>query len=467
MTFEEKVLQQKLPREKVFRDPVLGYIHINDQIILDLIDTPEFQRLRRVKQLGVSNFTFHGAEHSRFGHSMGVYEIGRRISNSFRRNYPSVEEGDGLWDNKYQLTLLCAGLLHDIGHGAFSHTFEGIFNTNHEEVTQQIITSPDTNINKVLRRLGDDFPKEVASVISKTHPNKQLVQLISSQLDCDRMDYLLRDAYYCGVSYGTFDLTRIQRVIRPYKGKIVFDYSGMHTIEDYIVARHQMYLQVYFHPVSRGMEVVLNRLMQRAKDKFELVKDSSPLLNAFLTGEWTLDDYLALDDHVMTTYFKHWLKLDDKVLVDLAGRFLNRHPFKSVIINEEEKNTVQTALSNELIRLGFNPKYYLLEEGAFNLPYDYYRPQDLKPYTQIELITKRDQIIELSQASAIVRALAGQARGDLRLFFPKEVLTEIENSSNLNNDQQILFAAYQKEADGSTISMIQGGLLDDEGNIKM
>ena len=209
-------------------------------------------------------YTFHTAEHSRFSHSLGVYEIARRICDNFARNYATKEEGDGLWDDSNRLVVLCAALLHDIGHGPYSHTFEKIFDTNHEQITIDIILSEETEVNQILRKVSSTFPQEVASVIQKTHPNPQVVQLISSQIDADRMDYLLRDAYFTGVNYGTFDLTRILRVIRPYKGGIAFTYSGMHAVEDYIVSRYQMYMQVYFHPVSRGMEVVLNHLLKRA-----------------------------------------------------------------------------------------------------------------------------------------------------------------------------------------------------------
>lgn len=155
--------EEKLPREKVFRDPIHGQIIVDNQIIMDLINTPEFQRLRRIKQLGTSSFTFHGAEHSRFGHCLGVYEITRQMCNNFQRNYPSQQPGDGLWDDGQRPVALCAALLHDLGHGPYSHTFEHIFHTNHEQITRQLITSPETNINKILRRVAPDFPHQVAS----------------------------------------------------------------------------------------------------------------------------------------------------------------------------------------------------------------------------------------------------------------------------------------------------------------
>lgn len=454
--FKQLVSDQKLSREKVFRCPVHDYIHINDQIILDLIDTPEFQRLRRIHQLGTSSYTFHGAEHTRFGHCMGVYEITRRIINKFQRNYPSKEKGDGYWDESERMVALCSALLHDIGHGPFSHTFEGIFDTNHEEVTCQIILSPDTEVNKVLRRLGDDFPEKVTSVINHTYPNQQVVQLISSQIDADRMDYLLRDAFYAGVSYGEFDLTRILRVIRPYKGKIYFDYSGMHAIEDYIVSRHQMYMQVYFHPNSRGMEVLLKRLLERAKYLYNQnrLKQALKPLEAFLENDWTLDDYLKLDDGVMTTQFSIWTNHEDSVLSDLADRFLNRRIFKSIICTDAEKEEMTIALREVLYDNGYHPDYYLGLNSSYDLPYDYYQPFSKKQSNQIpiELVTKTDQIVELSQVSPLVSALAGKERGDQRLYMPGELLNLIiskEPSERTENEIKI-YQAYINEANDVT-----------------
>ena len=139
-----------LPSEKVFRDPVLDYIHVQHRIILDLIDSQEVQRLRRIKQLGTTSYTFHGAEHSRFSHSLGVYEITRRICDRFVRNYPIEKDSVNGWDDKERLVTLCAALLHDIGHGPFSHSFERIFNTNHEEMTEKITLSPATDRKSVV-----------------------------------------------------------------------------------------------------------------------------------------------------------------------------------------------------------------------------------------------------------------------------------------------------------------------------
>ncbi len=419
---------QQLKREKVFRDPVHNYVYVKYQVILDLINTTEFQRLRRVHQLGTTSLVFHGAEHSRFSHSLGVYEIARRIAESFDKNFPSQTPGDGLWDHSEELVVLCAALLHDIGHGAYSHTFEHIFKTNHEKITQEIITSQATEINHVLQRVSPNFPQKVASVIDKTYPNRQVVEMISSQLDADRMDYLLRDAYNTGVKYGTFDLSRILEVMRPYKDGICFEMSGMHAVEDYIVSRFQMYQQVYFHPVSRAMEVVLNRLLKRAKVVFNSTTvDASAtpyLLLPFLQGDFNLDDYLQLDDGVLNTYFIHWKRYPDDILSNLATRFIDRKPLKSVRFDETTKSLLPR-LRKIIEESGFNPEYYTATDNNFDLPYDAYTPGK----KQIELMQEDGTLVDLSAVSPLVSAISDKQSGDNRFFFPREVL---ESESNVD-----------------------------------
>lgn len=309
----------KLVEEKVFKDPIHRYIHVEDQLIWDLIKTKEFQRLRRIRQLGTLYLSFHTAEHSRFGHSLGVYEIVRRlIDESFI--------GHDAWDNKDRPLALCAALLHDLGHGPFSHSFEKIFNTDHEAYTQAIITG-DTEVNAVLRKVAPEFPREVAEVINKTHHNKLVISMISSQIDADRMDYLQRDAYFTGVSYGAFDMERILRLMRPSKDEVLIKESGMHAVENFIMSRYQMYWQIYFHPVSRGGEVLLNNCLKRAKQlynegyEFKLhPHDFIP----FFEETVTIEQYVELDEAVVTYYLEKWTKEDDAILSDLASRFINR-----------------------------------------------------------------------------------------------------------------------------------------------
>ncbi|KRL06213.1 HD domain-containing protein [Liquorilactobacillus oeni] len=426
--------------EKVLRDPIHSYIYIQHQVILDLINTREFQRLRRIRQLGTSNITFHGAEHSRFTHSVGVYEITRQICDIFQRNYPTKTVNDGLWDDKERLVALCAALLHDIGHGPYSHTFEHIFHTDHENLTVQILTSPETEVNQVLRRVGADFPQKVASVIQKTYPNPQVVQMISSQIDADRMDYLLRDSYYTGTNYGTFDLKRILRVMRPYKNGITFHISGMHAVEDYIVSRFQMYQQVYFHPVSRSMEVILSHLLKRARflyDHHEQEAIGNPvLLLPFLKKSFTIADYLKLDDGVLNTYFIQWCDSSDQILNDLAKRFLNRKPLKSVSYSAQTKKLLPK-LRKLVSEAGYNEEYYTATNNSYDLPYDTIVPDGQKKADQIELMRDDGSLVELSAVSRLVNSITGKFSGDERFFFPKEMLSS-------NEEPEVFTPIYQK-----------------------
>ena len=401
--------------EKVFRDPVHTYIHVDHQVIYDLINTKEFQRLRRIKQLGTSGYTFHGGEHSRFSHCLGAYEIARRITKIFDEKYLQT------WDNHESLLVMVTALLHDVGHGAYSHSFERLFDTDHEEITRQIITSPETEINRVLTQVSPDFPEKVASVINHTYPNKQVVQLISSQIDVDRMDYLLRDSFYTGASYGQFDLTRILRVIRPVENGIAFQRNGMHAVEDYVVSRYQMYMQVYFHPASRAMEVLLQNLLKRAKFLYEDQKDffklTSPNLLPFFEKRFSLQDYLALDDGVMNTYFQSWMTSPDTILSDLAQRYVNRKVFKSMIFSEENEKHLDV-LRQLVKQVGFEPDYYTAIHRNFDLPYDFYRPDVEKPRTQIEIIQKDGSLAELSSLSPIVQSLPAFPWGSRSDYHP-------------------------------------------------
>lgn len=405
--------------EKVFRDPVHNYIHVNHQLIYDLINTKEFQRLRRIKQVPTTAFTFHGAEHSRFSHCLGVYEIARRVTEIFEKNYPTI------WDKKESLITMVAALLHDIGHGAYSHTFETLFQTDHEAFTQEIITNTETEINALLTRYAPDFPDKVASVINHTYPNKQVVQLISSQIDCDRMDYLLRDSYFSAASYGQFDLMRILRVIRPVENGIVFDQNGMHAVEDYIVSRFQMYMQVYFHPASRGVELILQNLLKRAKTCYATsqgyFQKTAPGLIPFFEQTAILSDYLALDDGVLNSYFQQWMTSEDAILSDLASRFINRKILKSVTFDSDSKEQL-SQLRKLVESVGFDPDYYTGIHVNFDLPYDIYRPELENPRTQIEIIQKDGSRAELSQLSPLVQAITGTSYGDRRFYFPKEML---------------------------------------------
>lgn len=404
-----------LSEEKVFKDPVHSYVHVREELIWDLINAPEFQRLRRIKQLGTSFFTFHGGEHSRFNHSLGVYEIMRRILETF--------DGRMLLSYEEKLLCMCAALLHDIGHGPFSHSFEKVFRFHHEDWTRAIVVG-DTGINRVLRRMGDDFPEKVSEVIAKTYENKLIVSLISSQIDADRMDYLLRDAYYTGVNYGNFDIERILRLMRPHEDGIVFKYSGMHAVEDYIMSRYQMYWQVYFHPVTRSGEVVLRKIFQRAKHlyasgyAFSLRPD---MLIPFFEEKVSLADYLALDEGGMYFYLQQWRTEHDAILQDLCARFIDRNLFKYVEYNPRDFRLLAD-VKQLFEAAGIDPVYYLEVDTTSDLPYDFYRADEEEERIPIMLQMPSGELAELSRQSEIVEAISGKCRFDYKLYFPLEAL---------------------------------------------
>ena len=183
-----------------------------------------------------------------------------------------------------------------------------------------------------------------------------------------------------------------------------------------------MYMQVYFHPVSRGMEVVLNHLLKRASacynSELNPLRHSATFLKPFFEGTWTLRDYLRLDDGVLNTYFSHWLLEEDAILSDLSDRFINRRPFKSVPFNRINDGAQIERMRQIVEAVGFDPEYYTAINNSFDLPYDFYRPDSIKPRTQIELVERNGNMVELSQVSSIVEAISGKVRGDERLYFP-------------------------------------------------
>ncbi|MFD0621194.1 HD domain-containing protein [Paenibacillus sp. GCM10027629] len=410
----------QLQEEKVFKDPVHKYIHVQDQTIWDLINAKEFQRLRRIRQLGTSYLTFHGAEHSRFSHSLGVYEITRRIISQFERS------GYSDWPQEERLLALCAALLHDLGHGPFSHSIEEAFQMHHEDWTCRIIRE-NSEIHEVLRRISDDFPERVASVIQKTYDKPIVVHLVSSALDADRMDYLLRDAYFTGVNYGTFDMDRILRVLRPYRGRIVVKESGMHAIEDYLMSRYQMYWQVYFHPVTRSSEIILRQIFKRAQElydneySFQFMLEPLPSL---FEGKISMEQYIRLDEALIQTVFMQWTQEQDEILADLCDRFMERKLYKYVTLDhldDQQKDKIH----EQFVHAGLNPAYDLEIDSPTDLSYSIYRSGEHPMGKQIVLLNHHEQLREISEVSEIVRSISGIRKGKFRLYFPENKLRAV------------------------------------------
>lgn len=402
---------KRLDETKVLKDPVHSYIHIHYEVIWNCLDSKEFQRLRRIRQLGGDFQVYPTAEHSRFSHSLGVYEIVRRMVTEVKTLCAELTEYE-------KVCVMLAGLLHDVGHGPFSHAFEHVTNHSHEEYTAKIILG-DTELNSILRAVSKKMPEDIVSIIQHTHENDILNQIVSGQLDADRMDYLLRDSYFTATSYGQFDLERILRTMRVRKTSegrkvIVVKHTGIHSVEDYIMARYQMYWQVYYHPVARSYEAVFIQLFNRLKDIFKDNKDyfeDMKVLIPFLEkAEVSEEEYFRLDENSLLYYCALIQDKDDVIAADLAKRLQNRKLFEYVDYNEENLAQIQNMLREN----GYDEQYYLRIENIEASVYSPYKGRKI-------LIEKLDgQIVALEKASTIVESITkGQTKKEGTIFFPR------------------------------------------------
>lgn len=410
------MLEKKLADNKVIRDNIHGNISIEYQIIWDLINTNVLQRLRRIHQLGGTYMVFPCAEHSRFTHSLGVYHIVNRIVNE-------VSDVHDILTTRDKIIVLCAGLLHDIGHGPFSHAFESVFSTDHEELSIKMI-SEDSEVNKVLNSYDANIAFEIASVIDKTHPNKLLVQLISSQLDADRMDYLLRDAYNCGVSYGNYDMERILRSMCVDNGILAFKESGVHALEDYIFARYHMYWQVYLHPTANSYEIILTKILKRVK---ELIledyqfKTNIDLLMPIAKDEISVQNYLLLDESTLIYYFARFQDEEDSILANLCDCFINRHLFKHLDLKAiKQGEDIISGVEADPLKKEFYFEILIVK----NKFYRYYG--DIN--SQSILVKKKTgELVELYEVSDLVSAITNSAKEkeEKKLFYHQNYMEEL------------------------------------------
>jgi HD superfamily phosphohydrolase len=393
-------MKNKLKVDKVFRDPIHGYIHFDNLDIYKLVESKEMQRLKRIYQLGGSFQVFPTAEHSRFSHSIGAYQIATRI----------IEEVSGIrhaLSNQDQLVLKIAVLLHDLGHGPFSHAFEMIHKTKHEEYTKAII-SGNSEINKLLKLMDPKLPSLLCQVYDGVYKNKIVNALVSSQLDADRMDYLLRDAYFCGTPYGSFDIGRILRVMTVDKGKIVFKESGIPAIEDYLVGRYHMYKQVYLHPRSLSFELILVSMIKRfidlSKSNFKFKFNYEQIKCLISNKKISTDDYHELDDNLIYFYAKQMLKEKDAILAELADRFINRKLLEHIEVNSQKQ---ADAIEKQVNKKGYDPRYFIYKE---HLIAEVYKKYGIKNNHEILILEKNNKVTSLVKASSIVAALDDEAQ---------------------------------------------------------
>jgi len=324
---------------KIFSDPVHGFITIPKGIILKLIDHPFMQRLRRIRQLGLGYLVFPAAEHSRFSHAIGALELGQRVLKNLREKDTTISDAE-------VTGTLIAILLHDVGHGPLSHTLEHtlIEDFNHEMMSL-----------KIMELLNREFDGELATAIDifkDLYPKKFLHQLISSQLDMDRLDYLKRDSFFTGVSEGSVGINRILKTMRVFNGNVVIEKKGIYAIENYILSRRLMYMQVYLHKTVLSADALVRKIFTRVKFLLEsgtTVNIPSKSMDYFLSRKASskknisgkmIEHYMALDDHDVFICLKYWSKSKDKILADLTTRFLNRSLFSTSFFDRKQRDSM-------------------------------------------------------------------------------------------------------------------------------
>ena len=350
------------------RDVIHGDIDINEDIFIDLIETKEFQRLRNIKQIGLSYVSFPTAEHSRFSHSIGVYHLGTRMIEVLE-NKTNID-----LDDSDCLSLRIACLLHDVGHGAFSHTSEEFFGFNHEQYSIDIIKSSDTQINQVLNKYNPNLIDTVVSFIKKNHPHNILNEILSGTVDVDRMDYLLRDSYFAGVKYGEVDIDRLFNVIDIKENQLVFHEKGLKAVEDFIMSRYNMFSQVYLNKKALAYEVLVREILAELKklsttNLAQLPNGVNKLL-PFFNNQVSVKDYLLVDDMVFINLINDLANLDTynyelDYVVMLAKAFVN----KKITFKKEKANLKYSFNTSEYKKKIYNEsvKIYTEDKQIKNL----------------------------------------------------------------------------------------------------
>ena len=419
--------------QRIYRDPVHNIIPLRDdsaegRLMIRLIDAPEFQRLRRIKQLGLGLYTYQGAEHSRFTHSLGALHLITRILNRLGEAYSITSED--------RAAVRAAALLHDVGHGPFSHAMEKLLGVRHEQLTMLAVTSEETELHKTLTSHSAKLPHRVASIIEGSFKPSALAQLVSSQLDVDRMDYLLRDSLMTGAKYGLFDLEWIINALQIDEAddRIYVAARGIFAVEEYLQARYYMFRQVYFHRTLRSAEAVLRSALGRAVELTEKGSDvwcagDAAFGKVLQRRRLTISEHLEIDDSDVIFHLKRWQRASDPILKDLSRRFVARRLFKAIDLDMpvNERADFLNAARAVVAQAGFPPEYYFIEDRATDVPYyGYYTAEGAEPRTRIYVEDgfAHPQIREISEVSEAVRGLR---RGyELhRACFPAEVKEEV------------------------------------------
>ncbi|MBL6445971.1 HD domain-containing protein [Fulvivirga sp. 29W222] len=381
-------------KRKIFNDPVYGFINIKSDLIFDIIEQPVFQRLRRIKQLGLTDLVYPGALHTRFHHAIGAMHLMTRALDNLR------SKGIDISDDEYEAAQI-AILLHDIGHGPFSHALEFslLQGIKHESLSYLLMKHLNSKFNNKLELS--------LKIFQNTYKKCFLHQLVSSQLDMDRLDYLKRDSFFTGVSEGAIGLDRIISMLNVVDDQIVVEEKGLYSIENFLNARRLMYWQVYLHKASVSAEKMLVNLIIRAKDLALSGHDvfASEALKTFLTGQKTLEDfqqdndlistYGMLDDYDIWGAIKIWQHSSDKILSSLSTQLLNRELYKIKLTNDplskDELKTLRNKIAESYNIVRADARYFFAYGEVTNKAY-------IAEGQSINILTKKGKVIDIAEA---------------------------------------------------------------------
>lgn len=382
-------------KKKIFNDPIYGFISIPYEIVLDLIDHPYFQRLRRIKQLGLSHLVYPGALHTRFHHAIGCTHLMKKAVENLR------EKGHEITSKEYEAVCI-AILLHDIGHGPFSHTLEHslVHGVTHEDIS-----------TLVMQKLNSEFDGKLTTAIEifeNKYAKKFLHQLVSSQLDMDRLDYLKRDSFYSGVSEGVISSDRIIEMLDVMDDSLAVQQKGIYSVEKFIVARRLMYWQVYLHKTALAAEFMLVSILKRAKELVGKGRDlfASPALQTFLKNHYTKEDFssnavilehfLELDDFDIMGAIKVWCHEEDMVLSELCKMLLHRQLLKieigNIPIDMQRKEKFITLTAAHFHITPEEAEYFVAADSIANNAYN-------PAHDRINILYKDGSLKDITEAS--------------------------------------------------------------------
>jgi HD superfamily phosphohydrolase len=407
-------------KKKIFNDPVYGFVTVPTELLFDLIEHPYFQRLRRIQQLGLTNFVYPGALHTRFHHALGAMHLMQLALRTLKDKGVKISAAEG---EAAQIAIL----LHDIGHGPLSHALEtAIFqDVPHEQLSLYL-----------MERLNEQFHGKLSLAIEMfqgSYAREFFHQLISSQLDMDRLDYLNRDSFYTGVEEGRPGADRLIKMLQVADERLVLEEKAVYSVENFLVSRRLMYWQVYLHKTVTSAEQMVIRVMQRARDlaRAGVNVPGSSCLTYFLGRAVTLADFqedseilnrfVQLDDVDIWSAMKSWMSHDDTVLSFLAKSLLNRQLFKIVIRSEPYDDDFQlgiTELIAESFQLPLDEARQLMITGRLsNTAYD------SNSQETIDILTKLGKVVNVTEASDLpnIRALSQKVQ-KYYICYPKEIL---------------------------------------------